>query len=241
MFERRCRRGDAGRIRTRQTAWRAHPCRADRLRHERRRLPLRRCHRPTATGARRAMLNALRDAEIAPEDVDYINAHGTSTPAGDKSKRRRQGGVWRSCPSVGDEFDQIDDRSPVGRRRWGGSDFLGAGYPRSGGAATINLDEPEPGCDLNYVPHQTQERRVRVALSNSFGFGGTNGTVVFRALIDLAPCCCSLPGLFEFFRRYPRPCPMGTGKAGDRSRSSRANQGSGVKCVFPCGFSRCRF
>ena len=46
---------------------------------------------------------------------------------------------------------------------------------------TINLDEPE-GCDLNFVPHQTQERRVRVALSNSFGFGGTNGTVVFRAL-----------------------------------------------------------
>ena len=47
---------------------------------------------------------------------------------------------------------------------------------------TINLDHPEPECDLNYVPHTTQERRIKVALSNSFGFGGTNGTVIFRAL-----------------------------------------------------------
>ena len=138
---------------------------------------------PDGDGARRAMINALRDAGLNPDAVDYINAHGTSTPAGDKIESDAAKAVF------GDHAARLamsSTKSMTGH-------LLGA----AGGVEaiftilairdqvappTINLDEAEPGCDLNYVPHVAQERRIRVALSNSFGFGGTNGTVIFRAL-----------------------------------------------------------
>jgi 3-oxoacyl-[acyl-carrier-protein] synthase II len=138
---------------------------------------------PDGDGARRAMICSLRDAEINPDAVDYINAHGTSTPAGDKIESDAAKAV----------FGEHAHRLAMSSTKSMTGHLLGA----AGGVEaifamlairdqvvppTINLDHPEPGCDLNYVPHVAQERRVNVALSNSFGFGGTNGTVVFRAL-----------------------------------------------------------
>ncbi len=138
---------------------------------------------PDGDGARRAMTCALRDAELNPDAVDYINAHGTSTPAGDKIESDAAKTV----------FGEHAHRLAMSSTKSMTGHLLGA----AGGVEaifsilairdqvvppTINLDDPEPGCDLNYVPHVAQERRVKVALSNSFGFGGTNGTVVFRAL-----------------------------------------------------------
>ncbi len=138
---------------------------------------------PDGDGARRAMVCALRDAGLNPEAVDYVNAHGTSTPAGDKIESDAVKAVF------GEQAYQLamsSTKSMTGH-------LLGAAGAVEAIFAvlairdqvappTTNLDEPEPGCDLNYVPHQAQERRIRVALSNSFGFGGTNGTVIFRAL-----------------------------------------------------------
>ena len=138
---------------------------------------------PDGDGARRAMINALRDAGLSPDAVDYINAHGTSTPAGDKIESDAVKTVFGDHAAC---LAMSSTKSMTGH-------LLGA----AGGVEaiftilairdqvappTINLDEAEPGCDLNYVPHVAQERRIRVALSNSFGFGGTNGTVIFRAL-----------------------------------------------------------
>ena len=138
---------------------------------------------PDGDGARRAMLNALRDAGINPETVDYINAHGTSTPAGDKIESDAAKAVF------GDHAYRLamsSTKSMTGHLLGaaGGVEaiFTVLAVRDQVAPPTINLDHPEPGCDLNYVPHTAQERRIKVALSNSFGFGGTNGTVAFRAL-----------------------------------------------------------
>lgn len=138
---------------------------------------------PDGDGARRAMVNALRDAALAPDAVDYINAHGTSTPAGDKIESDAAKAVF------GDHAYHLamsSTKSMTGHLLGaaGGVEAIFAVLAIQDQVAppTINLDHPEEGCDLNYVPHTAQERRIQVALSNSFGFGGTNGTVVFRAL-----------------------------------------------------------
>ena len=138
---------------------------------------------PDGDGARRAMLNALRDAGINPDAVDYINAHGTSTPAGDKIESDATKAVF------GDHAYRLamsSTKSMTGHLLGaaGGVEaiFTVLAIRDQVAPPTINLDDPEPGCDLNYVPHTAQERRIKVALSNSFGFGGTNGTVAFRAL-----------------------------------------------------------
>lgn len=132
-------------------------------------------------GARRAMQNALKDAALNPEDVSYINAHGTSTPAGDVAETLAIKGAF------GDHARRLavsSTKSMTGH-------LLGA----AGGLEavysvlalrdqvlppTINLDNPDPRCDLDYVPHSAREQAVEVVLSNSFGFGGTNGTLAFR-------------------------------------------------------------
>ncbi|MCP5158578.1 MAG: beta-ketoacyl-ACP synthase II [Gammaproteobacteria bacterium] len=138
---------------------------------------------PDGDGARRAMVNALRDAEIVPEAVDYINAHGTSTPAGDKIESDAAKAVFGEHAY---RLAMSSTKSMTGHLLGaaGGVEAIFAMLALRDQAAppTINLDQPEAGCDLNYVPHTAQERRIRVVLSNSFGFGGTNGTVVFRSL-----------------------------------------------------------
>jgi len=134
-------------------------------------------------GARRCMDNALRDGKINTDEVDYINAHGTSTKLGDLAETQATKDL------LGDHARKIavsSTKSMTGH-------LLGA----AGGVEavfsvlairdqvappTINLDNPDEGCDLDYVSNGAQQRKIDVAVSNSFGFGGTNGTLVFRKL-----------------------------------------------------------
>lgn len=130
-------------------------------------------------GAARAMLNALADAKLNPSDIDYINAHGTSTPLGDKAETVAVKSVF------GESARTVSISSTKGH--------LGHALGASGSIEmilsalscyynivppTINLDTPDPACDLDYTPKQPRERNVRYAMNNSFGFGGHNATII---------------------------------------------------------------
>ncbi|GAB3314273.1 beta-ketoacyl-ACP synthase II [Haliea atlantica] len=134
-------------------------------------------------GAAAAMRNALLDAAMDPAAVDYINAHGTSTNAGDVAESRAIESVLGSAAG---NVAVSSTKSMIGH-------LLGAAGAVEAifsvlalrdqvAPPTINLDNPDEGCTLNYVPHTAQERRIRHALSNSFGFGGTNGSLLFSQL-----------------------------------------------------------
>ena len=134
-------------------------------------------------GAAAAMLQALADAGLNASDLGYVNAHGTSTEAGDLAESVAIRSVFG--PHA-DELAVSSTKSMIGH-------LLGAAgsveailtimaLRENVAPPTINLDNPSPGCDLNYVPHQAQERRIQHALSNSFGFGGTNGSLIFSQL-----------------------------------------------------------
>jgi len=130
-------------------------------------------------GAIRVMAAALRDAGINPEDVDYINAHGTATPAGDRVETIAVKSVF------GDHARKImmsSTKSMTGHLLGaaGGFEFGVAVLAVGRGVVppTINLDNPEPENDLDYVPHTARDAPIRIALSNSFGFGGTNACLV---------------------------------------------------------------
>jgi 3-oxoacyl-[acyl-carrier-protein] synthase II len=136
-------------------------------------------------GARNAMLNALRDAQLNASQVDYINAHATSTPLGDKAE----------TIAMKDAFGDHAKKVAISSTKSMTGHLLGAAGVveaifsllaiRDGVAPpTINLDNPDPDCDLDYVPNQARQMKIDIALSNSFGFGGTNGTVIFRRLND---------------------------------------------------------
>ena len=131
-------------------------------------------------GAARCMRNALTSAHLDPSAVDYINAHGTSTLAGDMAETQAIKTVFADHA---DKLCVSSSKSMIGH-------LLGA----SGAVEaiisvltlrdqvvtpTINLDEPDAGCDLDYVPHTSREQKVSIVLSNSFGFGGTNGSLIF--------------------------------------------------------------
>ncbi|MFP4154366.1 MAG: beta-ketoacyl-ACP synthase II [Halothiobacillaceae bacterium] len=131
-------------------------------------------------GAARCMAAALRDAGLAADQVGYINAHGTSTPAGDLAE----------VAAIRHTFGTQADRLPVSSTKSMTGHLLGA----AGGVEavfsvltlqtgvlppTINLEQPSAGCDLDFVPGEAREARVDVVMSNSFGFGGTNGTLLF--------------------------------------------------------------
>jgi len=133
------------------------------------------------SGAAQCMRNALDDAGLNPEDIDYINAHGTSTPAGDIAETNA---IKAAFGSAAADVAISSTKSMIGH-------LLGA----AGGVEavfsimairdqvappTINLDTPGEGCDLDYVPNTAREMKINITLSNSFGFGGTNGTLVFR-------------------------------------------------------------
>lgn len=135
------------------------------------------------SGAALSMRNAIRDAGIDPSAVDYINAHGTSTPAGDLAESRA---IRKVMGAAADGVAVSSTKSMIGH-------LLGAAGAVEAvfcilairdqvAPPTVNLDNPQEGCDLDYVPHTARERKIDVALSNSFGFGGTNGTLVFSRL-----------------------------------------------------------
>ena len=133
-------------------------------------------------GGYRVMLNALRDANLKPEQVDYINVHGTSTPLGDvletKAIKRAFGARTKNGLAVS------STKSMTGHLL-GGAGGLEAGITVLALRdqmlpPTINLDNPDPECDLDYVPNKSRKAKVNIALSNSFGFGGTNGSLIFK-------------------------------------------------------------
>ncbi|MEQ8666178.1 MAG: beta-ketoacyl-ACP synthase II [Rhodospirillales bacterium] len=134
-------------------------------------------------GAYRCMMMALKRAGMNPEEIDYINAHGTSTPLGDEIEIRA---VKRAFGSAANDLLMSSTKSAVGHLL-GAAGAVEAIYSilamRDGVAPpTLNLDNPSDGCDLQLCAHKPVERPIRAALSNSFGFGGTNASLVFRAL-----------------------------------------------------------
>jgi 3-oxoacyl-[acyl-carrier-protein] synthase II len=132
-------------------------------------------------GAARCMRNALRNGAIAPEQVDYINAHGTSTPLGDVAETIA---VKRCFGAHAPRVAVSSTKSMTGHLLGaaGGIEavFTTLAVHRQLAPPTINLSQPGEGCDLDYVPNTARSMKIDVALSNSFGFGGTNGTLVFR-------------------------------------------------------------
>jgi 3-oxoacyl-[acyl-carrier-protein] synthase II len=136
---------------------------------------------PGGEGAARCMQIAIDDADIKPGDIDYINAHGTSTPMNDLSETIAMKTVFK---------DHVKNL-PVSSTKSMTGHLLGA----AGGVEaifsilsikhgiippTINYDEPDPECDLDYVPNVARKKDVRIVMSNSFGFGGTNATLIFK-------------------------------------------------------------
>ncbi len=133
-------------------------------------------------GARKCMSAAINDAGIDPSDVDYLNTHGTSTPAGDIGESV---GIRRTFGDHADKLNVSSTKSTTGH-------LLGAAgvveaifsiqaIQNQVVPPTINLDNQDPECDLDYTANEARDARVKVAVSNSFGFGGTNGSLVFRA------------------------------------------------------------
>jgi 3-oxoacyl-[acyl-carrier-protein] synthase II len=141
---------------------------------------------PTGVNPARAMQMAFGDAGISPDEIDYINAHGTSTPLGDASETR----VLKLA--LGEENAL---KTPVSSTKGATGHCLGAAgaveamfttlaVDRGVLPPTINYDEPDPACDLDYIPNEAREADVRVGVSNSFGFGGHNACIVVRRFED---------------------------------------------------------
>lgn len=137
----------------------------------------------SGSGAIRSMKHALRDAKFNPEDIDYINAHGTSTPAGDVIE----------AFAVKEIFGSAAYKTPISSTKSMTGHLLGAAGAVEAifsilairdqvAPPTINLDNPDEGCDLDFVPHTAREMKINAVLSNSFGFGGTNGSLIFKKI-----------------------------------------------------------
>jgi len=127
------------------------------------------------------MANALRNAGLNKEDVDYINAHGTSTPLGDLAETVA---VKRAFGDHAAKLAVSSTKSMTGHLLGaaGGVEavFSALAVRDQVAPPTANLIDQDPACDLDYVPNQARRMRIRAALSNSFGFGGTNGTLIFK-------------------------------------------------------------
>lgn len=139
---------------------------------------------PDGDGAARCMLMAVRDAGLVPEEIEYINAHGTSTPLNDVTE----------TIAIKKVFGDYAKKIPISATKSMTGHLLGAAGSteaiftilsiRDGILPpTINYEEPDPECDLDYVPNVARKKSVNVALSNAFGFGGTNATLVFKKFL----------------------------------------------------------
>ena len=131
------------------------------------------------TGAGRAMSDALQDAQLNPADIGYINAHGTSTPLGDAAETqaiKRVFGEQAKKVSISSTKSQLGHSLGAS----GGIELVVTVKALTQGVIppTINLTNPDPVCDLDYTPNQARERRFSFAMSNSFGFGGHNASVI---------------------------------------------------------------
>ena len=134
-------------------------------------------------GAARCMLNALRDAGLNTGQVDYINAHGTSTPAGDKAETLAvKAALGDYARSVAISSTKSMTGHLLGAAGGVEAVFTALAVHDQVAPPTINYRTPDPDCDLDYVPNTAREMKINVALSNSFGFGGTNGTIVLRRI-----------------------------------------------------------
>ncbi|MGE5232489.1 MAG: beta-ketoacyl-ACP synthase II [Acidobacteriota bacterium] len=136
---------------------------------------------PEGLGASSVMRKVLADADLAPQSVDYINAHGTSTPLGDTAEVK----------AIHDVFGEHASKLAVSSTKSATGHLLGAAGGLEAGILalairdqilppTINLENPGEGCDLDFVPNQARPARLEVGLTNSFGFGGTNGAILMR-------------------------------------------------------------
>jgi 3-oxoacyl-[acyl-carrier-protein] synthase II len=134
-------------------------------------------------GAARCMTAALKDAGLNADQIQYVNAHGTSTPAGDAAEAR----AVKTCFGAAAKSVMVSSTKSMTGHLLGAAGGVEAIFSvlaiRDNVAPpTINLDNPGEGCDLDFVPHTARQTRIDAALSNSFGFGGTNGTLVFKRL-----------------------------------------------------------
>ena len=127
------------------------------------------------------MTLALKDARMNPEELDYINAHGTSTSANDRAESQA---MRRAFGSHADKLWVSSTKSMTGHMLGaaGGVEAIFSVQALQNGVVppTINYENPDPDCDLDYVPNIARERAIKTVMSNSFGFGGTNATLVFR-------------------------------------------------------------
>ncbi len=141
---------------------------------------------PEGEGAQRAMRSALKDARLDPSAIDYVNAHGTSTPHGDLEEARAVMKVFGAHAT--DKKLWVSSTKSVMGHLLGGAGGVEAGLSALAIAEglvppTINLDDPDPDAPLDFVPHEARRRDVRHAMSNSFGFGGTNATLILSKLL----------------------------------------------------------
>ncbi|MEA3006336.1 MAG: 3-oxoacyl-[acyl-carrier-protein] synthase [Acidobacteriaceae bacterium] len=138
---------------------------------------------PRGDGCLRAMRNALRSAKLEPNEVGYVNAHATSTPLGDALETAAIKSLFNEHATSGKLL--VSSTKSMTGHLLGGAGGLEAGITimalqNQTDPPTTNLDDPDPACDLNYVANKPQSAQLEVALSNSFGFGGTNGALIFR-------------------------------------------------------------
>jgi 3-oxoacyl-[acyl-carrier-protein] synthase II len=136
-------------------------------------------------GASRVMRNALKDARLPPDSIDYINAHGTSTPLGDRAETVA---MKRTFGEHAKKLAVSSTKSMTGHLL-GGAGGLEAGIVvcalrNQVAPPTANYENPDPDCDLDYVPNQPRPMKMEYALSNSFGFGGTNGALIFKRFTE---------------------------------------------------------
>jgi 3-oxoacyl-[acyl-carrier-protein] synthase II len=133
-------------------------------------------------GAVAAMRNALNDAKMAPDAVQYINAHGTSTPQGDVAETRAIKTLFGADTRVAVNSTKSMIGHLLGAAGAVEAIFTALAIRHQVSPPTINLDNPSEDCDLDYVPKIARDIAIDGALSNSFGFGGTNGTLIFRKI-----------------------------------------------------------